>query len=86
MVKVASGWGEAHRCGVTIPYHGPPLAELTPLVILVIWWGQFTSPYQGLACGGRRRLVGLVPVTILYHASRLGPTRHPTAFTTSGLR
>jgi hypothetical protein len=55
-------------------------------VILVIWWGQFTMPYQGLACGGRRRLVGLVLITILYHASRLGRTSGPIAFTIPGLR
>jgi hypothetical protein len=76
----------ASQSGFTIPYHDPPLAELTPLVILVVWWGQFTSPYQGLACGGRRFLVGLVPITILYHASRLGQTSGPIAFTIRGLR
>jgi hypothetical protein len=71
----------ASQSGFTIPYHSPPLAELTPLVILVVWWGGITKRYQGLACGGRRFLVGLVPITILYHASILGGILALCAFT-----
>ena len=36
---------------------------------LVTPW--LTNCYQGLACGGRRFLVGLDPVTIAYHSADL---------------
>jgi len=86
MVKVHRAWGEGHRSGFTFLYLATKLAELTPLVILVIWWGGITNLYQGLACDGRRFLVGLVSITILYHARDLGLLRVWCAFTNHGLR
>ena len=44
-------------------------------------WPGLTNRYQGLACAGRRFLVGLDPVTILYHASDLGAGLPCVAFT-----